>query len=250
MSRFKRRQRKDTETPPRRRRDLSGMAKPKPGNAQKHGAFSALKKLREGGLDGRSKQAREIKLFEHKIVEDLGGIENITGMQQSLIHRASEILVVINSISNWICTQGVMDGDGLQKVLRHSYLSYQNSFKRILESIFTMASNPLPPPPGAVPLLPDRPVIELDTSDERAAGVLEILSSCGAITRGLDEKKKTGKPEVKKTKVETIEKEKGTENAPPSLADGETLVQVDDGTGVPKYEVQRPRKRVWLPGVR
>ncbi|MBW2612880.1 MAG: hypothetical protein JRE14_01930 [Deltaproteobacteria bacterium] len=102
-----------------------------------HGAYSEIKKYRESPLDMRKKDDRALVEWQQAIVEDLGGAAALDMLQNSMLDRATELLIIIRAMSLHVSKEGIMADDGnIQPCLRTSYISYSNSFRRLLESIY------------------------------------------------------------------------------------------------------------------
>ena len=129
-----------------RKRNLSGMVdKKRSGPAVTHGGFSDVKKYREGKKDMRRKDDKALALWKKGIVDDLGGVASLDMLQSSCLDRATELLIILRSMSLHVQKEGIMADDGnVAPCLRTSYIAYSNSFRRLLESIYERADKKPP----------------------------------------------------------------------------------------------------------
>ena len=126
--------------------------RPKSGAKPTHSGYSELKKYRERKPDMRRADDRALQAWQSAIVSDLGGPTELDMLQNSLLDRATELLIILRHIAAWIQREGVMLPDGnLQPALKTSYISYSNSFRHCLESIYARAAIK----PSRVPTIED-----------------------------------------------------------------------------------------------
>lgn len=108
------------------------------GAPEKHGGFAEVKKYRERKTDMRRADDRALKAWQTAIVEDLGGPTELDMLQNSLLDRSTELLIILRCMAEHVEEKGVMADDGnLQPCLKTSYIAYANSFRRMLESIYS-----------------------------------------------------------------------------------------------------------------
>jgi hypothetical protein len=77
----------------------------KPQKRQQHGltpAKKALKKHGTGALDQRTTEAKELARWKDALVEDLGGPDQISTQQETLIELAARQIVLLHLIDNWV----------------------------------------------------------------------------------------------------------------------------------------------------
>ena len=122
-----------------RKRDLSDqIPQPKSGAKPTHGGFAAVKMYRERKLDLRKKDDRALKAWQMAIVDDLGGPTSLDMLQNSLLDRSTELLIILRCMAEHVEKKGVIADDGnLQPCLKSSYIAYANSFRRMLETIYS-----------------------------------------------------------------------------------------------------------------
>ena len=83
------------------------MTKPDPnaGPYMTHGLSNKLTSLREQGttgLDGRSREAREIVAWQQALVTDLGGPDAISTAQYELLEQAARSRLILRAIDGWL----------------------------------------------------------------------------------------------------------------------------------------------------
>lgn len=79
---------------------------------------------------------RETQLLREKIIEDVGGLERMTGVKIVLMDRAVSMYAMIRTIENYIKKTGVISGDGkLEPILANNYLAFVNSLRLTLREI-------------------------------------------------------------------------------------------------------------------
>lgn len=123
--------------------------RPRPGPKDVHAGYTDLKKYRESPLDMRKKDDRALVEWQQAIVADLGGAPSLDMLQNSMLDRAVELLIIIRAMSLHVQKTGIMDVDGnIQPCLKTSYISYSNSFRRLLESIYERSDKRPPKRPN------------------------------------------------------------------------------------------------------
>lgn len=65
----------------------------------------AIAKLGSRAIDGRSKLAYALKAWRKELIADLGGEENISVQQRTIVECASTTKLMIGSIDAWIVAQ-------------------------------------------------------------------------------------------------------------------------------------------------
>jgi hypothetical protein len=81
------------------------------GNGRKHGLTGAKRALREYGaraIDARTKAARELAEWTAEIVADLGGEDQISAQQRTVIELAGRTRFLLNGIDAWLIQQPSM----------------------------------------------------------------------------------------------------------------------------------------------
>ncbi len=77
----------------------------KPQKRQQHGltpAKRAVKKHGVGALDQRTTEAKELARWRTALVDDLGGPDEISTQQETLIELAARQIVLLHLIDNWV----------------------------------------------------------------------------------------------------------------------------------------------------
>jgi hypothetical protein len=79
-----------------------------------------------------------LKAFQDGIIDDLGGIAEMDTFQLSMLDRATECLIILRHMAEHVEDKGITDHDGqLAPCLRQSYVSYLNSFRLTMDSIYS-----------------------------------------------------------------------------------------------------------------
>jgi len=121
--------------------------KPRPGPPETHGGHAEVRKYRERKLDLRCRNDKALIAWQHAICDDLHGQVNMDMLQMSLLDRATECLIVLRAISEYVEANGIMgEGGVLVPALRNSFLAYQNSFRLALLAIYERADKRPPKP--------------------------------------------------------------------------------------------------------
>jgi hypothetical protein len=104
---------------------------------QIHGAYANVTRYRERGLDLRRREDKALKAFQDSIISDMGGLQEMDVYQVSMMDRATECLIILRCMAEHVEGEGIMEKDGqLAPCLRHSYVSYLNSFRLTMEAIY------------------------------------------------------------------------------------------------------------------
>lgn len=112
--------------------------RPKSGARPTHSGYSELKKYRERKPDMRRADNKALQAWQSAIVTDLGGPTELDMLQNSLLDRTVELLIILRNMASWVEKEGVMTVDGnVQPCLKTSYIAYANSFRRMLETIYS-----------------------------------------------------------------------------------------------------------------
>ena len=102
-----------------------------------HGAFVEAKRYRERSLDLRRRDDRAIQAWQQAVIADLGGADQLDMLQNSLLDRATEVMIVLRCMADHVEKTGIIAGNGeLVPCLRTSYLSYCGTFARLMNSIY------------------------------------------------------------------------------------------------------------------
>jgi hypothetical protein len=75
---------------------------------RKHGltqAKTALQRYGARAIDGRTKAGRELAQWTQQLVDDLGGHDQITEMQRTVIELAARTRYLLNGIDAWLIDQ-------------------------------------------------------------------------------------------------------------------------------------------------
>ena len=139
MTEFKRR---------RQKRDLSGMLEhPKPGPPITHGAHS--KEVQAKYSDLRTKQGQKLAAVVNGLIQDLGGVENVSTAQNILIGNIKSKLIVIFQIGDYADKQKtILDQGVLMPCLGQNFLSYGESLRRDLKALCEIAKTKPPKVPS------------------------------------------------------------------------------------------------------
>jgi hypothetical protein len=87
----------------------------------------------------RRKDDRALRNWQDSIISDCGGLPEMDSFQLSMLDRATEAMIILSSISQYVCQEGVgiVGNDGqLTPCLRNSYIAYSNTFRLAMESIY------------------------------------------------------------------------------------------------------------------
>jgi hypothetical protein len=102
-----------------------------------HGGYANVTRYRERGLDLRRREDKALKAFQDSIMADMGGLQEMDTYQVAMMDRATECLIILRSMAEYVESGGIIEGDGqLAPCLRHSYVSYLNSFRLTMEAIY------------------------------------------------------------------------------------------------------------------
>lgn len=101
-----------------------------------HGAYSALRLYRERPLDLRRSDHRFLSEWKKSLIDDLGGAGEISVLQAVLADQCVSLLIILGKMSEWVEANGIMQGGELSPCLKQSFLSYQNSLRLALASIY------------------------------------------------------------------------------------------------------------------
>ena len=77
-------------------------------NAKKHGLYAAKSALSEWGqcaIDGRSALGRALTGWKADVVRDLGGLDNLSAQQLSLLDVLTRTKVMLDGVDNFILSQ-------------------------------------------------------------------------------------------------------------------------------------------------
>jgi hypothetical protein len=107
--------------------------------ALKHGAYSAT--IRQKYSDRRTAQGKRLKAVEDDLVEDLGGPLEINAAQSVILGGLRSKFIVIFQIGDFLDRQtSIISKDGeLMPCLGRNFLSYTDSIRRDLETLYGMA---------------------------------------------------------------------------------------------------------------
>ena len=83
--------------------------KPKGGRAyQKHGLTPAKQAIREWGsraIDNRTRSGRALKAWREQLIDDLGGIEQVSAQQLTILELAARTKILLDGIDAWLFEQ-------------------------------------------------------------------------------------------------------------------------------------------------
>jgi hypothetical protein len=103
-----------------------------------HGGYAEITRYRERRLDLRSNNDKALKAFADSVVADCGGVENMDTYQVAMLDRATELLIILRCMAAHVEETHVIDNKGqLAPCLRQSFVSYLNSFRLTMESIYS-----------------------------------------------------------------------------------------------------------------
>ena len=104
---------------------------PGPGRPPIHGAYIILNTKDDPHPEVRGWLTME----KEAILEDLGGLENVTGKQQLMINNAMRVLNLLHHMDLHMGKEGVFVTPGQLQPLMSTYLAHVNSLSRILQSL-------------------------------------------------------------------------------------------------------------------
>jgi hypothetical protein len=82
------------------------------------------------GIDGRSAWTRRARDLISALIADLGGVENCSAAEQSIVRRASVLTVELERMERQFALAGEADADDLD-----AYQRCANSLRRLLEAV-------------------------------------------------------------------------------------------------------------------
>jgi hypothetical protein len=134
------------------------MTQKQPENSQDkrqvHSGYAEVTRYKERGLDMRRRDDRALKAFQDNVINDLGGPSNVDTFQLAMLDRATEALIILRCMAEHVEGHGVIDGKGnLAPCLRQSYISYLNSFRHTMASIYERGDKRGPKAPSLKDIL-------------------------------------------------------------------------------------------------
>jgi hypothetical protein len=110
---------------------------------RKHGAYSTT--IRQRYSDLRTTEGKKLKAVIDSVLEDLGGAPQINAAQQVLLGSFRGKLIVLFQISDYLDRQqSIINKDGyILPVLGQTYLSYSESVRRDLETLYGLSKSQL-----------------------------------------------------------------------------------------------------------
>ena len=75
---------------------------------QKHGLTPAKRAIREWGsrtIDGRTKAGRALSAWRDQLIDDLGGIEQVSAQQLTVLELAARTKILLDGIDAWLFEQ-------------------------------------------------------------------------------------------------------------------------------------------------
>jgi len=102
-----------------------------------HGAYACVKLYHERELDLRRADHRFLAEWKKGVIEDLGGVKEISSFQLSMIDQGVSLLIILGKMSEYVESVGIMGKDGqLAPCLRTSYLAYVNTLRHCLNAAY------------------------------------------------------------------------------------------------------------------
>lgn len=102
------------------------------GRLVKHGAFI----IKFTDKDPRPEIRKWLNIDKEIIINDLGGLKNISGKQQLQVNNALRILNILYHFDTYLSENGIFKSNkGDYQPLINVYLSHVNSLSRILQSL-------------------------------------------------------------------------------------------------------------------
>jgi len=116
-----------------------------------HGAHTTHFRKRYG--DGRTTEGRFLRAIENGLIEDLGGLENISTGQKLILGRIREKIRIMKCIGDYVDKQpNIVQKDGeILPCLGKNYVTYSESLRRDLQFIYELANKK----PSKIPDLDD-----------------------------------------------------------------------------------------------
>jgi hypothetical protein len=111
----------------------------------KDGTFGVIHGAQSSGIrkrfsDKRTAEGKELEQVMGAIVEDFGGLEQLSGHQMSLLMIIQEKLMVILPVKKWLEEQlgNLVDKENkLPPVLERSYLQWLNGLEQTLNKLYS-----------------------------------------------------------------------------------------------------------------
>jgi len=75
---------------------------------QKHGLTRAKQTIREWGsrtIDGRTKAGRALLAWRQQLIDDLGGIEQVSAQQLTVLELAARTKILLDGVDAWLFEQ-------------------------------------------------------------------------------------------------------------------------------------------------
>lgn len=82
------------------------------------------------GVDGRNSWVRRAKDLIREHIQDLGGVDNVSAAERSIVRRCATITVELESLESRFALMGVADPDDLAL-----YFQGSNNLRRLLEAV-------------------------------------------------------------------------------------------------------------------
>ena len=113
-----------------------GRRKNKGRGIVEHGAYS--RGIRRKYTDLRTIEGKQLRDAINGIIEDLGGIENISNAQRLILDGVKGKLIVLFQVGKYVDkTESLVDENGaLLTCLSRSYVQYTESIRRDMEALY------------------------------------------------------------------------------------------------------------------
>jgi len=107
-------------------------------NLTTHGAHTAVRKLRQGKIDNRTKHGRYLKTIKDKFLQDLG--EEMNAGQEVILASILEEILFLRHIAEYAKEQGkrIIQKGKLIPALGENYISYTNCLARNIRLLYEL----------------------------------------------------------------------------------------------------------------
>jgi hypothetical protein len=115
----------------------------KGGRPPKHGARMLGRLLRDNKIDQRLQVARLLKIQRDLLVDDAGGLANISNRELLLIEKTATLAVIMSAMENWAFKEKPINPEGaLLNVLAQNYIGYSNALRNNLTALGLKPTKP------------------------------------------------------------------------------------------------------------
>jgi hypothetical protein len=101
-----------TPGPPKKRSHHAKLQRWGNANARKHGLETlrtAMKALGRRAIDGRTRVGKALNLWRKELVDDMGGDENVSVQQKTIIDLIVKQKLILDSIDAWLLERPLID---------------------------------------------------------------------------------------------------------------------------------------------